>query len=90
MKWLLLALLLFMNAATVYGEVWGSTRSKVYHQRLCRWNAQIKPEYRTSFSSPAAAVKAGYKPCEKCRPPLVETRNRPNSAGKESTPHNSY
>lgn len=74
MKGLLGALLLVLLAATAYGEVWGSSKSKVYHTRLCRWNAQIKPEYKVSFASPAVARKAGYEPCGTCRPPGVERR----------------
>ena len=83
-------LVMLLSAATVYGEVWGSTKSKIYHYRLCRWNAQIKQEHKISFSSPAAARKAGYLPCGKCRPPSTDTPNRNKSVEKEHTTHNSY
>lgn len=90
MKGLLAALLLVLLATAAYGEVWGSSKSKVYHYRLCRWNAQIRPEYKVSFSSPAAARKAGYEPCGKCRPPGTEDRQRRKPFEKEPTNRNSY
>jgi methylphosphotriester-DNA--protein-cysteine methyltransferase len=86
MKEFVVALVLVLVAATAYGEVWGSTRSKIYHYRLCRWNAQIKQEYKISFSSPAVARKAGYEPCGTCRPPSTESRDRYKPAEKERTP----
>lgn len=79
----ILALLL---PAVALAEVWGSSKSKIYHYQLCRWNAQIKKEYKISFPSPAAALKAGYQPCGKCRPPT--TGRTP--AEKLRTTHNSY
>ncbi len=68
----LVLVVLLLCAATARAEVWGSTKSKVYHYRLCRWMGQVKPEYRLSFASPLAARKAGYQPCGTCRPPGVE------------------
>ncbi|HZV81665.1 MAG TPA: hypothetical protein VFF53_05810 [Geobacteraceae bacterium] len=67
---ILLALLLC--AATAWAEVWGSSKSKAYHYKLCRWMGQVKPEYRLSFATPLEARKAGYQPCGTCRPPGVE------------------
>ncbi len=90
MKIFLTVLVFALSAATVYGEVWGSAKSKIYHYRLCRWNAQIKKEYKVSFSSPAAAQKAGYLPCGKCRPPATAVPHRHKPAEKERTIHNSY
>lgn len=69
----LILLALLLCATTVRAEVWGSTKSKVYHNKLCRWMAQIKQEYRISFASPAVARKAGYQPCGTCRPPGLES-----------------
>jgi methylphosphotriester-DNA--protein-cysteine methyltransferase len=93
MKLLRYALVIVMSAAAASaasGEVWGSAKSKVYHYRLCRWNAQIKPEYKVSFPSPAAARKAGYQPCGTCRPPGAENRDHRRSAEKEGATHNRY
>lgn len=88
---LLVAVILALLLPTVaLAEVWGSTRSKIYHYRLCRWNAQIKPEYKVGFASPAAARKAGYLPCAKCRPPTADSLNRHKPVEKERTTHNSY
>jgi len=91
MQKLLLALIIALLLPTMaLAEVWGSSKSKVYHYRLCRWNAQIKPEYKISFVSPAAARRAGYQPCGKCRPPATDSRERSKPVGKEGTTHNSY
>lgn len=90
MRGYLVGLMLVLCAATAHGEVWGSAKSKIYHNRLCRWNAQIRPEYKVSFASPAAARNAGYEPCGTCRPPGVERPNRHKPVEKESPPRNSY
>lgn len=71
-KILLLCLALLLFAAPARAEVWASSRSKVYHKKLCRWLGKVKPEYRLSFATPLAARKAGYQPCGTCRPPGVE------------------
>jgi len=69
---LLLLLALLLCAAPARAEVWASSKSKVYHKKLCRWMGKVKPEYRFSFATPLAARKAGYQPCGTCRPPGVE------------------
>lgn len=76
----ILAALLLTKPA--WAEVWGSSKSRVYHYKLCRWTAQIKPEYRLSFATPAAARKAGYQPCGTCRPPGVEAAPQSGSGRK--------
>jgi methylphosphotriester-DNA--protein-cysteine methyltransferase len=90
MRTVVIILVLALQAPAAYAEVWGSVKSKIYHYRLCRWNAQIKPEYKVSFASPAAARKAGYHPCGKCRPPAAENLVGPHSAEKLPPAHNSY
>jgi len=91
MQKLLITVFLALLLPTVaLAEVWGSSKSKVYHYRLCRWNAQIKPEYKISFPSPAAARKAGYQPCGKCRPPAIDSHERHKPAEKAAATHNSY
>lgn len=90
MRIFLCTVVFVLSAVTAYAEVWGSAKSKVYHYRLCRWNAQIKPEYKISFASPAAARKAGYQPCGKCRPPALDYPGRYKAVEKERTSHNSY
>jgi hypothetical protein len=82
MQKLLLALILVLLPTMALAEVWGSSKSKVYHYRLCRWNAQIRPEYKVSFPSPAAARKAGYQPCGKCRPPANYSHDQHKPAEK--------
>ena len=69
---LVAAILAILLPPMAYAEVWGSSRSKVYHHKLCRWNAQIRQEYKVSFASPLEARKSGYQPCETCRPPGIE------------------
>ncbi len=68
-----LVLMLILLPAVAGAELWGSAKSRIYHQRLCRWLPQIKQEYRVSFPTVAAAQKAGYRPCGTCRPPGLET-----------------
>lgn len=65
-------IVLFLCVTSARAEVWGSTKSRAYHRKLCRWMGQVKPAYRISFASPLAARKAGYQPCGTCRPPGVE------------------
>jgi len=76
----LLAAMLLAQPASA--EVWGSSTSKVYHYKLCRWTAKIKKEYRVSFATPLAARKAGYQPCGTCRPPGIEAVAQPVNRGK--------
>lgn len=90
MRKLLLVFFLTLLPTLALAEVWGSSKSKIYHYRLCRWNAQIKQEYKISFPSPAAARKAGYNPCGKCRPPVAANRERHKPAEKEDATNNSY
>ncbi len=71
-KLLAVFLLALLLPTMALGEVWGSAKSKVYHNRLCRFKAKIRQEYRVSFASPAQARKAGYQPCGICRPPGIE------------------
>ncbi len=68
----IILLALVLCATAVRAEVWGSTKSRAYHRKLCRWMGQVKPAYRISFPTPLAARKAGYQPCATCRPPGVE------------------
>lgn len=80
---LLIAATLVLMPTLAFAEVWGSTRSKVYHYQLCIWTAKIRQGYRISFASAADARKAGYHPCGTCRPPGIdpvkkETSNRKN------------
>jgi methylphosphotriester-DNA--protein-cysteine methyltransferase len=78
----LLLMVLLLCATTAWGEVWGSTKSKAYHRKLCRWMGQVKPEYRIGFATPLAARKAGYHPCATCRPPGVEPGETGRKPGK--------
>lgn len=71
-KLAIVLLVILLSTSSVWAEVWGSTKSKAYHKKLCRWMGQVKPEYRLSFATPLDARKAGYHPCGTCRPPGVE------------------
>lgn len=55
--------------ATATAELWGSSKSGTYHLASCRYVEKIRKEYRIKFTDAAAAKKAGYRPCETCRPP---------------------
>jgi len=74
---------LLFCATAVRAEVWGSTKSRAYHRKLCRWMGQVKPAYRISFATPLEARKAGYQPCGTCRPPGVEPGERVAKARKK-------
>lgn len=80
---LLIATFLVLLPTLCLAEVWGSSKSKIYHYRLCRWNAQIKQEYKVSFPNAAAARKAGYEPCKKCRPPMAKISDQLPAPEKE-------
>jgi len=67
----LIAMAFFMFATLAFsGEFYGSSHSHKYHYPGCRWARKIKPSNLVIFTSPEQAVKAGYKPCKICAPPL--------------------
>jgi methylphosphotriester-DNA--protein-cysteine methyltransferase len=62
-------LLLFIPCA-LSAEFWASKKSNRYHYPDCKWAQRIKPENLVKFKTPEEAVKAGYKPCKVCKPPV--------------------
>lgn len=46
----------------------GDKDSKIFHKSDCKTMAKIKPENLITFSSKAKAEKAGYMPCNECKP----------------------
>lgn len=48
----------------------GSTKSELYHMSECPQVKKISSADQTVFLSPEEAIKAGYKPCPECKPPL--------------------
>lgn len=46
----------------------GSSKSNVYHLLTCRNAKQINASNLITFDSREAAQKAGYRPCEVCKP----------------------
>lgn len=73
---LLAVVLLFMFSGTALAEFWGSSASNRYHFKRCQWTRKIRKEYLVRFETADQAVRAGYRPCEKCLPPLTERRGQ--------------
>ncbi|SNB46747.1 Ada metal-binding domain-containing protein [Geobacter sp. DSM 9736] len=75
MKKLLLPLiLLLLLPAVALAEFYGSTGSNKYHFKECRWTKRIAKENLVTFRASVEAGKAGYVPCETCKPPMPERR----------------
>ncbi|OPX94298.1 MAG: hypothetical protein A4E53_00092 [Pelotomaculum sp. PtaB.Bin104] len=56
-------------ATTQTQQFVGSVNSDKYHYPSCRWADKIKSDNLITFSSVSEAKKAGYSPCQTCRPP---------------------
>ena len=54
--------------AKAAGEYWGSAKGTTYHRPSCQWAQKTKPPNRVVFKSKEEAVKAGYHPCNDCKP----------------------
>lgn len=72
--------------SVAWAEFWGSSSSNRYHFKRCQWTQKIMKEYLVRFDTADQAVKAGYRPCEKCRPPLTEKRGQQPSPGQQQPP----
>ncbi len=81
---LLTILLSSLFVSTALAEFWGSSSSNRYHFKRCQWTQKIRKEYLVRFDTADQAVKAGYLPCEKCRPPLTEKRSQPSPPGQQA------
>jgi len=46
----------------------GSRRSAVFHRSDCRWVQRIAPKNLVGYNSRAEALRAGKKPCKRCKP----------------------
>lgn len=79
-------LLTALLATTARAEFWGSSASNRYHFKRCQWTPKIRKEYLVRFDTADQAVKAGYRPCEKCRPPLTERRSQPPADERRKGP----
>jgi predicted Ser/Thr protein kinase len=53
---------------TVTDPIIGNRALNIYHLQDCYWVGQTSPKNRISFTSPAEALSAGYKPCQVCLP----------------------
>lgn len=71
-KLLVAMTVLFLLPATLVfsAEFWASKKSNKYHYPSCSAAQRIKPSNLITFSSPEAAIKAGYQPCKICKPPV--------------------
>ncbi|MBA7708731.1 hypothetical protein ES703_117635 [subsurface metagenome] len=55
------------STAAKYGYV-ASKNSKVFHKPDCSSARRIKPENLVGYNSRAEAIKAGKRPCKRCKP----------------------
>jgi hypothetical protein len=53
--------------ATKFNYV-ASKNSKVFHRPGCEWAQRIKPENLQGFGTRAGAIRAGKRPCKRCKP----------------------
>lgn len=74
-------LLLMSFTTTALAELWGSTQSNSYHIASCRYVKKTLKANRVKFDSAADAAKAGYKPCEVCKPPKATLPGAPKQKG---------
>jgi methylphosphotriester-DNA--protein-cysteine methyltransferase len=82
MKRVLLSLLviLFMSVTLYAAEYRGSTQSTKYHYPSCRLAQNINASNLVKFSTPEAANRAGFDPCQICKPPVaVILKEKPRS-----------
>ncbi|MBF0569576.1 MAG: hypothetical protein HQL18_02230 [Candidatus Omnitrophica bacterium] len=49
----------------------GSKNSDKYHLATCATAQKITADNKVTFKDAEAALKAGYAPCQKCKPPVV-------------------
>ena len=76
-KALVLLAALLVLPATASAELWGSSKSGIYHLASCRYVEKIRKEFRIKFPDSVAAKTAGYRPCETCRPPSGNITRKP-------------
>ena len=74
--------LLTICCGSAFSEYWGSSASDKYHYRNCWWARMIKKGYLVRFATAEEAFRAGYTPCEKCRPPVTDKQRQPKGRGK--------
>lgn len=55
------------TVAAKYNYV-ASKKSKVFHKADCRWAERILPENLVGYNSREEAIKAGKRPCKRCKP----------------------
>jgi|GEM_PF-1760864 len=48
----------------------GSSKADLYHMTECPQVKNISSADQVPFNAPEEAIKAGYKPCPECKPPL--------------------
>lgn len=74
---LILGLILIFVPNAIGTEFWASKQSvkndkHVFHIPSCKRAQMIAPEDLVKFSSPDEATKAGYVPCNVCKPQTVK------------------
>jgi hypothetical protein len=57
-----------IKASAVKYKYVASKKSKVFHKSDCRWVERIKKENLVGYSSREEAIKAGKRPCKRCKP----------------------
>ena len=49
-------------------EYIGNSNTKKFHHTECHYESKIKSNHKVYFHTKESAIRAGYKPCKKCRP----------------------
>ena len=62
-------ILIFIFPFVSFAEYWVASDMKVYHFPGCGLAVKIKPENKVVFKDLKSAIKAGYVPCNFCKPP---------------------
>jgi methylphosphotriester-DNA--protein-cysteine methyltransferase len=76
MKKFCISLLIYLTVflffgGMAYAEFWSSKTSNKYHHPNCKWAQTIKPSNLLKFSTPEAAIQAGFMACRVCKPPAA-------------------
>ena len=62
--------LMFIASSALAADFWASKNSKIYHYPTCKWAQKINPQNLVKFVTPEDAIKAGYRACKVCKPPV--------------------
>ena len=64
----LFTILFFAAAALAAPQYVASQKQAPFHLTSCRWAKKINRENLVEFATRDAAIKAGHRPCQVCKP----------------------